>query len=342
MNFPGENTLECTEVMEEVVEVIDPTQLDNKNSCASSKRKRQSTLQEPNKKSNATTKQEALLQCPISKLKEFCQTTLKKDIENEENALTMIDGLFEVEENQYSVHSIFVLIGLVCSSHLESLVHPQMWKIPSMQTDWEENLSYLIPNSTYQTLLTCLRQNLRTSYKSMDVRCILGLCLEGTDILVQWFCRMDVMELIDALRKLREWLDFTPLNTGTSTLRTGIMSTYLTSAATTTTVLDAFGSETARPSRNSDDLDFVELLEQSSSSHPTTSVSCDTYLQVLDSSKELVATPKMKDYVIDINIYRQVLKNYLMCHRKLVINENYYRLINIICINHTFCEYLLS
>lgn len=60
-----------------------------------------------------------------------------------------------------------------------------------------------------------------------------------------------------------------------------------------------------------DEEDFVELLEGSTSAQQISETSLDIYLRATESFTELVASAKMKDYVIDINIYQYVLLNYI-------------------------------
>jgi len=73
------------------------------------------------------------------------------------------------------------------------------------------------------------------------------------------------------------------------------------------------------------------LLEESTSNHQTTTTYCDTYLKAIDSSTELVASQKLEDYLIDINMYRYVLKLYLIKKRDFFLNYS----VNIVN-NHIF------
>lgn len=326
MNFQVDSD-QCSETNITEMDMIQPTQVET-NSCGGSKRKKSQTATKQPQKKSTTAKHDALLQSPMTKLHEFCLKSLKKDMTDSENVLSLIEGLFQIEDGKYPVQSVLILIGLVCMNHWETLVHPRMWTAETMQTYWKEHLEWFIPTTTYLNLLTHLRKSLKTDYKSMPVHCIVDLYLDNTDTSASSLCRMDVLELKTVLEKLCVWLNGTPLNTGGSSHLTKTISTFPTSAPTTTTVVDAFGYEEAHQSRLSDDVDFAGLLEHTSCSRQTMQVSCDTYLQVLDSSRELVATPKMNDYVIDINIYRQVLKSYLIKQRSFFINENTYRMAN--------------
>jgi len=75
-----------------------------------------------------------------------------------------------------------------------------------------------------------------------------------------------------------------------------------------------FGTET-------DDVDFIGLLEASSSEQTIGSTYCDTYLRAADASTALEVSQKMSDYLIDINIYWYVLQNYIMKLRYNFLNR---------------------
>jgi len=73
---------------------------------------------------------------------------------------------------------------------------------------------------------------------------------------------------------------------------------------------------------STEDVDFVGFLEASTSQQQITEAYCDTYLRAADASTALEASEKMEDYLIDINIYRLVLWNYVKKLRMNYINRN--------------------
>lgn len=325
MDFTDEIEVECPAVAVENTQ-LEVVVTEEKSLTLGPKRKRQTTLPKPVKKHQAPSTTDLLLQCPASQLKEFCHKTLKREMTEEDNAIQLLTGIFDVTNSIFPIQTVIILIGLICSEHLDQLVHPRTWNTSQLQEYWTEHLNYLILTSTYTTLLIALRKSLKTSYKSMDVHYIRNLCLEDTNILALSLYQIDVVELMTALQNLNLWLSATPLGTGTRLLPTEITSISPISAQTSTNLVDVLGSRTVQQSQNGEDQTFAELLEQSTSNPQTTQVSCDIYVQALDSSKELVASTRMKDYVLDINIYRCVLKHYLLKQRILFINEQNIRI----------------
>lgn len=98
-----------------------------------------------------------------------------------------------------------------------------------------------------------------------------------------------------------------------------------TSAPTQMNLVDVHGYNVQSTSQSSENVNFAELLVPTNSNQLTTPIYLDTYLKPLDSSTGLVASQKMLDYVIDINIYRFVLKLYLLKQRLLQLNKyNFY------------------
>lgn len=317
---------ECEETMSDVETVTPMTNgepSNEKNLSVGSKRKKVHQKTTTTKKQ--MTKLDQLMNCPISKLHEFYTTNLKKDIKSTDNLIHLLDGLTEVQGNQYPLTVMIILIGIVCSSHWEDLLHPQKIKMEAIQNWWKTHLEYMIPMTNYLKLLTTLRKNLRTAFKNMDVSFTLHLLPDATDTCPLWLCHQDLLELIESLRNLDDLLSNIPQTTGTFTPLMETTSTSDIYAPTQMNLADAYGSETQTTSRCTGNVNFAELLERSTCNQATTRVSCDTYVQALDSSKELVASTNMKGYVIDINIYRYVLLNYLIKLRNEFINENYNR-----------------
>lgn len=79
--------------------------------------------------------------------------------------------------------------------------------------------------------------------------------------------------------------------------------TFPISATTQISVVDVVGYSDQCIANNSGGLNFDDLLSPENSSPSITAEYSDTYLRAQDSSSELVASTKMNDYLIDINIY---------------------------------------
>lgn len=162
-----------------------------------------------------------------------------------------------------------------------------------------------------KSILTLLRRSLRTSYANTDVRSIASLSQAATDISLQSLCHLDLVDCVNSLKKLTDLLDSTPLAGGTLLPNTMTTSTSDIYAQTQTGLVAALGSNVPECTYLTGVLDLKNLLSQGSYNPMITSQSCDTYLRTLGSSEELVATSTLKDYLIDINIYRLVLFNFI-------------------------------
>lgn len=96
-----------------------------------------------------------------------------------------------------------------------------------------------------------------------------------------------------------------------------------------------FGPETA-------DVDSVALLEASSSDQMIGDTYCDTYVRAADASTQLEVSQRMSDYLIDINIYQYVLKQYVLKLRSNYLNNRekmlYKRMLGIDIIRYVKCE----
>lgn len=174
-------------------------------------------------------------------------------------------------------------------------------------------------------MLTFLRQSLRTSYSNMPVQFIVNLSQEYTNTTLPSLCQMDMMEFIEQSKKLTDLLTNTLQSTGISSQAMVNTSTSHTFVPTQMSLVDALGYSDQQHGQRTENVNFAELLGQPNSSQSITPTYCDTYLKPLDSSTELVASQKMSDYLIDINIYRLVLKQYLLKQRYQQLNKhNYY------------------
>jgi len=124
-------------------------------------------------------------------------------------------------------------------------------------------------------------------------------------------CLLELGEFKNVCLKWNDLLISTPHRTSTASLSTETTSTSATYVATQVDLVGAPSSFEEHFGANTADVDFVGFLEQSASSQGITETYCDTYLRAADASTLLEASEKMEDYLIDINIYRLVLINFI-------------------------------
>lgn len=294
------------------------------------KRKKQAT-RSTTKKTKQEQHWDLMMNQKVTEIPQFLAKAIKKDIVND---LDQVTGLLEIigdikethqEENCVHPATFLLLIGIFCPNHVETLMNPKKWLHQSIQTTWNEAQVSLQVEEVTQMLIV-LRKNLRTSYTDMRVQSVVNLCREYTVTSLQLLSHLDIMELINVYKSLNDSLNDTHLHTGISSQLTGIISTSPTSVPVQTALVDVVGCNGIEAGPSLANVDFVELLERPNYKSPTLSIFCDTYLKALDASKELVDSVKMKDYLIDINIYRQViLLNYLLKQRLLYLNERMLR-----------------
>jgi len=98
----------------------------------------------------------------------------------------------------------------------------------------------------------------------------------------------------------------------------------VTSAPTHQEVVGAPSSFEVHFGAVTEDVDFLGLLEEPIFGQGIGETYCDTYLRVADASIQLEVSQKMQDYLIDINIYRYVLRSYLLKVRKYYLNKSKY------------------
>lgn len=163
------------------------------------------------------------------------------------------------------------------------------------------------------------------------MRCTVNLFRDNTDTFQPSLCHLDLVDCIASFKKLTDLLDCTPLQDGTLFPNTKITYTSDTSAPVQTGLVDARGFKNPDISTSTGVPDLKNLLSQQSYNHPTTSQYCDTYLRTLGSSDELVATPTLKDYLIDIHIYRLVLFHFIRTKYLQTINTKNYIMSQIKC-----------
>lgn len=96
---------------------------------------------------------------------------------------------------------------------------------------------------------------------------------------------------------------------------TEIMSTASTSVSKRIRVVDASGLESQEDLSDSGDSEFERLADCQSSDSEISETFCNTYVQMTDSSKKLMADQKINDWVIDISIYKYVFEKCLQYYK---------------------------
>lgn len=169
----------------------------------------------------------------------------------------------------------------------------------------------------YQPLIatmTTLRRNLTTDWASWPLSWLVSTSRENTDTSIELPCQTDLVEFWDVCTNCRQILnDFLP-DTGISSQVTANTSTLSTFVNTQTAVVDVDGSRKAVGISGNSSVPVADedLFQLTDLTPVTGEQSCVTYLTTGGSSKKLVAFQKMKDYIIDLNIYRLVLINRIL------------------------------
>lgn len=165
----------------------------------------------------------------------------------------------------------------------------------------------MIPSATMTAMLMTLRKNMTTPFVDLRVTCIQSLYRGHFDTSAPSLCRVELIETIEYRTACVNWtslLTNTLQPIGTLSPATMTKCTSDISAVTGHTPAVVPGSLDRFFEQERDEGDFVEFLKGSTSAQPITETSLDTYLRAADASTELVASTKMLDYVIDINIYQ--------------------------------------
>lgn len=181
-----------------------------------------------------------------------------------------------------------------------------------------------------QNTLDHLRKNSKDVCVNLPVSCIINIFQDNTDICLPSLYRLDLMEFIDMLKRLKLSLDDTLLPISTSSQHTTATSTSHTFAPTQITVVDALGSRNVCMPGSSGVPNFGGLLSPGNSSPSTIAEYRDTYLRAQDASTELVVSTKLNDYLVDINIDRYVLILKLLHKRTELLNEKKKKTNNVI------------
>lgn len=142
-----------------------------------------------------------------------------------------------------------------------------------------------------------------------------------TDTSAPCLCLVELMEFRSVCTSWTDLSSNIPPNIGTSFLPIKSTSTSPICVPTERTPAAAVGSVEDYFTVDTDSVDFVGFLEGSIYEQPIGEASVDTYLRAADASTELVASAKMRVYVIDINIYRYVIKRKMLNLRDNYINS---------------------
>lgn len=175
-------------------------------------------------------------------------------------------------------------------------------------------------------LLKTLRKSMKTVYSNSPVRCVVNTYRVSIGTSPKSLCPLDLTELFDACERLNNFFQNIHLTTSIYSPSTKTTSTSHTYASTATTVVDALGSSGPNSYNNSNALSSDGLLEERTLAQLISPTYCDTYLRMLDTPSELVASTNLRDYLIDINIYRYAVVNYVLHHINLIKNENVIRM----------------
>lgn len=266
---------------------------------------------------------EKLLDTKLIDFQPYIEKTCGLTVDTVEQQMQALEVLAGSEET-YVPEVILIIFLISCREHLEKVLNPRQWEVETMVKFWEEQMA-AVTVTQITNVLKNLRKTMRTVYNNCPVRLLVSTYRGSIDTSVKLLYPIDLMELFGASKRLSAFFDDIPQRTSTFAPHTKTTSTYHTFAPTATTVVDAVGLSARSSSTCGSGLSLDGLLEDPTSTLQTLQTSCDTYLRMLDAPSELVASTNLKDYLIDINIYRYVCVEYIYNHIHLIKNENIIR-----------------
>jgi len=249
------------------------------------------------------------------------QEGLAKDLINSEEDLTeVIQMVWPTEVNEYPISVLLLILFIVLDqNYLDQMLHPKQWMAkPAVLEAWTSVM--MISLEKWTEVLMTMRKAMKTSYANLRLQCLENLTTAFTAIFPPSLCLVELMEFRGVCQSWNTLLVNTPLRTGISLPATTTTSIYPTSVPTSPAPVVAHGCIEDFFISKTDSADFVGFLEGQTCDQLIGETVCDTYLRAAGSSSELVASTKMKDYVIDINIYRYALKLKILYYRNLYIN----------------------
>jgi len=229
--------------------------------------------------------------------------------------ILLLDLVQPAANNEYHLSLLLIIIFIHCRmTVIQTVLHPKKWMESTNQKAWEKTMC--LSTNTWTGLLQHLRKSLRTSFGNLVVQLIQNLSQEYIGTLVSSLSLVEMVEFQNVCVSWTASLGNTPQPIGISSpvMQIWQMCGYINGTNRCTWLVLA--------GRATDDVEFVGLLEGSVSDPPTSETCVDTYLRAASNYTEFVASPKMKDYIIDINIYRCVLQNNLYLLRRDFLNKD--------------------
>lgn len=157
----------------------------------------------------------------------------------------------------------------------------------------------------YTSMLTTLRQNIRTSYDELQINCLVNIGQGATSTCPTSSCHLDMVELFNVFKNLNSTSNSSSVKSSSSCANTTIMSTSHTSAARQTTLAVAAGSNEVlvHTSESIDASTFEDAFSRATCQPLIGPTLLDIFVQTGTSQKKCTSSMPMQDYVVKLEIF---------------------------------------
>lgn len=256
----------------------------------------------------------------IPELEKYCSKEMHLRICTDlSDCLQMIQAMCPDSDHTqvYPLWTMVFMLCLVCRDYMNSITPAPLLTTRTLTiVKLEDQLTAIDLHHLFPPLIAYtiqLKRSMKTGWANLQLRSLVNTSVENTGTYIELPCLMDLREFWHVCNNCAKILADIPLPIGSSFLRTKNTSTLSTYVNTATAAAGADGS-TNLPSTSAASLtaDTAGLFELPGLMPGTGDPSLATYLTTRGASKKLAASVKMKDYIIDLNIYRLVLVNRIM------------------------------
>lgn len=253
---------------------------------------------------------ESLLATKLQNLIKFRESTLGQT-ESDEELLDLLDatGLPKKGMGYHPLVTILVMYATPTEekNRKSALLNPTL-----MGDEPVPNLIAAIRIATKE-----IKENSRVSWTNLLVGDLIKISTINGDTSTIFLYPTEVFELKRWFANYAQsCLPIVGVNGGQLSQSTPIISTVCTSANKRIKVADASGLESQEDMSSSEDSEFEKLVDFQSSDSETSETFCNTFVQMTESSKKLMADQKINDWVIDISIYKYVFECLLNYYRR--------------------------
>ncbi|VVC27587.1 Hypothetical protein CINCED_3A001893 [Cinara cedri] len=267
-----------------------------------------------------------VLEMTVPRFVIYCRERLELEIKTEKEEMIQVLTTMNVEEEnetKFPMWNLILMFLIINEDFLNGKrTGPLLTKTMMEKVEMEKQMK-AIDLTIYPKILrfmNLLRKNLKTVLEKCPLLSLINTSRENIDLSTEYVCLADLMDYYDVCQNCRKVLENIAPYTGISsrvTENTSTLSTYVNGPLK---AVDVDGSKKATCSRETSSPVERGLFELPGLTPEHGEEFLTTYLTTRGSSKKLVGSQKMADYVIDLNIYR-----YVLCNRILYICENTFR-----------------